>query len=163
MQHMRNLRRVLTVAVLLAATTSCGDAVRNGSSAVYLTVMSLKGLAKSTTGTATDILLSDVQTLVTSPPPCTPASPCLTVFNDFGQMVLQLTPKNTLVAPTTNNHVTLNRYHVDFRRADGLNRQGVDVPYSFDGAVTETVPPTGQTTIIFELVRHVAKEEPPLV
>jgi hypothetical protein len=162
MPHMPIVRRVLTLAALLAATTSCGGAVRNGSGAVYVTVLSMKGLAKSTTGTPTDTLLSDVQVLVTSPPPCTPTSPCPTVFDDFGEMVLQLTPKNVLVAPTTNNQVTFTRYHVDFTRADGLNTPGVDVPYGFDGALTALVPPAGQTTVIFELVRHVAKEEPPL-
>jgi hypothetical protein len=162
MPHMTIVRRFLTLAALLAVTTSCGSAVRNGSSAVYLTVVSMKGLARSTTGTPSDTLLSDVQVLVTSPPPCTTTSPCPTVFDDFGLMVLQLTPKNVLVAPTSNNQVTLNRYHVDFTRADGLNTPGVDVPYGFDGAVTATVLPAGQTSITFELVRHVAKEEPPL-
>jgi hypothetical protein len=166
MPHMRIVRRVFTLVVLLAATTSCGDAVRNGSSSMYLNVVSLKGLAKSATGTPTDTLLSDVQTLVTSPAPCSPAAPCLTVFNDFGAVTLSLTPKNVLLpttAITSNNQVQITRYHVTFTRADGLNRPGVDVPYGFDGAVTATVPPGGSVSIIFELVPHVKKEEPPLV
>jgi hypothetical protein len=162
MLHMPIARRSLALAALVAATISCGDSVRNGSSAVTLTVVSLKGLPRTTTGTPSDTLLSDVQVLVTTPPPCTTTSPCPTVFDDFGQMVLQLTPKNVLLAPTTNNQVTITRYHVDYTRADGLNTPGVYVPYGFDGAVTATVPPTGQTTITFEIVRHVAKEEPPL-
>jgi hypothetical protein len=165
MLHERIVRRLLTLAVLLAATTSCGDAVRNGSSAVYLTVMSFQAAPGGghNAGTFSDTLLSDVQVLVTTPAPCTPTSPCPTVFDDSGRITLVLTPKNTLVAPTTNNQVTITRYHVDFSRADGLNTPGVYVPYGFDGAVTTTVP-TGSTgaIITFELVRHVAKEEPPL-
>ena len=45
-------------------------------------------------------------------------------------------------------------------RADGRNTPGVDVPYGFDGALTATV--SGSTTVGFELVRHIAKEEAPL-
>ena len=43
--------------------------------------------------------------------------------------------------PTTNNRITINRYRVTFRRSDGRNTPGVDVPYAFDGAVTATVGP----------------------
>ena len=65
--------------------------------------------------------------------------------------------------PTSNNQVTLNRYHVSFRRADGRNTPGVDVPYAFDGAATITVPIGNAAGVTFELVRHVAKSETPLV
>jgi hypothetical protein len=166
MPHMRDVRRFLTLASLVVATASCGDAVRNGSSAVFLTVMSFTAAPGGghNAGVFTSTLLSDVQVLVTSPPPCTPASPCPTVFDDSGQITLVLTPKNTLVAPTTNNQVTITRYHVAFTRADGLNTPGVYVPYGFDGALTTTVPATTSgATISFELVPHIAKEEPPLV
>jgi hypothetical protein len=37
------------------------------------------------------------------------------------------------------------------------------VPYAFDGGVTGTVPPGGTATLSFELVRHTAKKESPLV
>jgi hypothetical protein len=165
MLHKRIVRRLLPVAALVAAATSCGDAVRNGSSSVYLTVMSFTAAPGGGHGAGvfTSTLLSDVQVLVTSPPPCSPASPCPTVFDDSGQITLVLTPKNTLVAPTTNNQVTITRYHVDFTRADGLNTPGVYVPYGFDGTLTTTVPANASgANITFELVRHVAKEEPPL-
>jgi hypothetical protein len=164
MPHMRIVRRSLTLAALVAATTSCGDAVRNGSSPVFVTVLSFTAAPGGGHGAGvfTGTLLSDVQVLVTSPAPCSPATPCPTVFDDFGQVVLQLTPKALGVAPTSNNQVTFSRYHVDYTRADGLNTPGVYVPYGFDGAVTATVLPTGPVTIGFELVRHVAKEEPPL-
>jgi hypothetical protein len=58
--------------------------------------------------------------------------------------------------------VTITRYRVVYRRTDGRNVQGVDVPYAFDGGVTGTVPLGGTVTLSFELVRHVAKLEPPL-
>jgi hypothetical protein len=60
------------------------------------------------------------------------------------------------------NAVTFTRYHVDYRRTDGRNRPGVDVPYGFDGAVTATIPAGSQGVLSFEIVRHQAKLEPPL-
>ena len=39
--------------------------------------------------------------------------------------------------------MTIDRYRVSYRRADGRNMQGVDVPYTFDSAVTFTVPTQG--------------------
>jgi hypothetical protein len=37
------------------------------------------------------------------------------------------------------------------------------VPYGFDGAATGTIPSGGTLTLDFELVRHIAKVEAPLV
>ncbi|PYR35256.1 MAG: hypothetical protein DMF93_22050 [Acidobacteria bacterium] len=67
------------------------------------------------------------------------------------------------LSPTTNNEVTINRFHIDYIRADGHNVQGVDVPYSVDGAMTGTVPAGGNVQLGFEIVRHTAKQESPLV
>jgi hypothetical protein len=169
MLHMRIVRRLLTVAALVVVTTSCGgDAARAGQSPSYVTVLSLMGAAGGTAsgagvGTYSSTLLSSVQVLLTSPAPCSTTSPCPTVFDDFGQLVLELTPKNLSIAPTTNNQVTFTSYNVTFSRADGQNTPGVGVPYPFSGALTVTVPPTGTASVTFELVRNVAKEEPPLV
>jgi hypothetical protein len=99
---------------------------------------------------------------LTTPDPCSTTSPCPTVFDDFGTAAFHLETKNITVAPTSNNQVTINRYRVTYRRPDGRNTPGVDVPFGFDGAVTGTIPASGQTTLGFELVRHVAKEEAPL-
>jgi hypothetical protein len=51
---------------------------------------------------------------------------------------------------------------VEYKRADGRNTPGVDVPYPWDGAVTGTVQIGGTLTLSFELVRHDAKSEAPL-
>jgi len=48
-------------------------------------------------------------------------------------------------------------------RADGRNTPGVDVPWPFDTSATGTVPANGTVAVPFELVRHVAKEESPLI
>jgi hypothetical protein len=50
---------------------------------------------------------------------------------------------------------------VVYRRADGRNTPGVDVPFSFDSGVTVTVDRDGGSTG-FQLVRNSAKQEAPL-
>ena len=161
--RMRAVCRYLALAVLLAATMSCGDAVRTGRSSVFLVIDSLQAAQGSRPTSLGGTLTSDVLTNVTTPAPCSAVAPCPTVFNDVGQVVLRLSAKDISVAPTTNNQVTVSRYHVTYRRADGRHTAGVDVPFSFDSAVTATVPATGTVSIGFELVRIVAKKEAPLV
>jgi len=155
--------RAIVCAVLIGASASCGDVVRQGRSPVMMTVNSLQAAPGNNPGSYSGTLLSDVITNVTSPAPCSTDNPCPTVFSDVGQVVLSLAPKDISVAPTTNNQVTVTRYHVSYIRADGRNTPGQDVPYGFDGAVTGLVPPSGTATLTFEIVRHVAKEESPLV
>ena len=165
---MRTVRQLhpLTLAALAAvivATASCGDVVRGDHASAFILIDSLTASAGGpTVGTSSTILNSDVLALITAPAPCTTASPCPTIFNDVGTVALRLAMKNYLVSPSFNNEVTITRYHVSYRRADGRNTQGVDVPYAFDGAATGTVPATGTVSIGFELVRAVAKAEAPL-
>jgi hypothetical protein len=155
---------VLLAAV--AASVSCGDAVRDGSAPVYLVVDSLQGQRGGPQpGPLSGFVNSDVITNVTSPAPCSSQAPCPTVFDDPGSVQLRLTPKdiNTTTGPTSNNDVTITRVHVEYIRADGRNTPGVDVPFGFDGATTGTVAAGGALTLGFELVRHAAKQEAPLV
>ena len=161
--RMRTAVRLLVLAAAIAAAAGCGDVVRNDRSAAILNVDLLQGIAGGPVGTPSGVLLSDVLVLRRSPAPCTPASPCPTIVDDFGQATMSLSMKNVAVTPTTNNRVTISRYTVVYRRNDGRNTPGVDVPYGFDGAVTATVVPGAQTNVNFELVRHAAKEESPLV
>jgi hypothetical protein len=89
------------------------------------------------------------------------------VLNDLARATFRLTLKNPGVptaplGPSTLNEVTLTRYRVRYIRTDGRNTPGVHVPYGFDGALTVTIPANGTADAVFELVRHSAKEEPPL-
>lgn len=168
---MRNFKSVIKTVALLgvaASAVSCGDVVRDGKSPMFLVIDSLTGSrGGATTSTFGVPLLSDVLTTKTSPAPCTVTTPCTSVFNDNGQAVLRVVPKDvgTAVAaasPSTNNEVTITRYHVNYRRTDGRNTPGVDVPYSWDGATTGTIQIGGTLTLPFLLVRHDAKLEAPL-
>jgi hypothetical protein len=112
--------------------------------------------------------VSDVLTIVTSGGTCTTVLPCPTVFGDTGSVQMHLILKDiglpgTTVAPSTNNQVTITRVHISYRRTDGRNQEGVDVPYGFDTASTATVPANGTVTIGFPMVRSQAKESSPLV
>jgi hypothetical protein len=166
---MRTCIRGLGLAAMIAATVSCGDVARQGSSPVYLVIDLLQGVrGAGTLGQASNPLISDVITNVTTPAPCTTTAPCPTIFGDSGQVTLRAPLKDigaggtTTLAPTSNNEVTINRLHVQYTRADGRNTQGVDVPFGFDSAITGTIQAGGTLQLGFELVRNVAKQEAPL-
>lgn len=166
---MRHFTRIAFIAAVAVGAASCGDVARSGRSPVFLVIDALGAISGgSTTQTATSFLTSDVQRLDTKPAPCSDTSPCATTYGDAGEATFHLSMKDigtaaAATAPSSNNQVTLTRYHVSYRRADGRNTQGVDVPYAFDGAATVTVPASGTAKIGFELVRNAAKMEAPLV
>ena len=157
------------IAAITASSVSCGSVVRDGKSPVYLVIEELLGSRGAPSpGTASGNLVSDVITNVTSPPPCSPDTPCPTIFNDTGLVSLRLSPKNinpggALTPPSLNNEVTITHYRVSYRRSDGRNTPGIDVPHGFGGGLTGTVPSSGTLEIGFDLVRHIAKMESPLI
>jgi hypothetical protein len=165
---MRYITRVLCLAALAAATVSCGNA-RSGQSPVFLSLDSLKGAPGIAPGGTVTLFTtpveSDIQSNVTTGTSCSTTKPCPTFLNDLGEAVMHIVPKDIMnpTGPTSNNDVTITRYHVYYHRADGHNTPGVDVPFAFDGAVTATIAGTTSTTVDFELVRAVAKQESPLV
>jgi hypothetical protein len=163
---MHSMKHLLVAAALAGASVSCGDLVRNGRGSTML-VIDLLEAVEGGEGEPLAFLHSDVLTMVTSPAPCSTDAPCATIFNDAGSVTLRNVPKNVVtsngpLAPTTNSDITISRYRVTYRRADGRNTPGVDIPYGFDGAATGTVPYGGTLTLGFELVRHIAKMESPL-
>jgi hypothetical protein len=168
---MQRVKSYVLLAAVAASAASCGDVVRDGRSPVYLVIDQLTASRGAPTpGAYTGTLLSDVVTNVTTGGACSTSNPCPTIFNDFGRVTLRMSPKDigpqataTVPSPSPNNEVTVNRYRVAFQRSDGRNTPGVDVPYGFDGAATGTIPSGGTLTLDFELVRHIAKLEAPLV
>jgi hypothetical protein len=153
------------VAVLLGSV-SCGNVEGHGKAPVIVVIDSLEAASGADPGEMGGFLLSDVQTLVEQ----TVGEETLmvpTIFNDVAQATMHLIAKDVgngqnALAPTPWNAVTLTRYRIVYIRADGRNTPGVDVPHPFDGAVTVTL--TGQPTVVpFEIVRHQAKVEQPLV
>ena len=157
------------IAAALATITlsaSCGDVVRQGQSPAYLMIDSILAASGARPAVFSNVLASDVVTLVERTIGGQTVQ-VATVFEDPGQAEVRLQLKDIgtvtgATTPTANNQITITRYHVTYRRADGRNTPGVDVPYGFDGAVTVTPGITGSVQFVFTLVRAQAKEESPL-
>ena len=142
--------RLAIIAILGLAVISCGTVARDGTASSFLIVNRLQ--ASSGGGT----LRSDVVSTVDQSP---------TIFDDSAEVEFAIGMKDpgslaNPSAPSQANRITVNRYRVSYTRSDGRNKEGVDVPYTFDSAFTATVPASGSTT--FTMVRHQAKMEAPL-
>lgn len=160
------LRAVLLLALAggVAGSTSCTSAVRQGDGSTYLIIDRLEGV-EGQSGDAGTVLRSDVVAIVTEQIDGEEVR-FPVIFEDLGTVTLRLALKDigtpeSPTAPTTNNLVTVNRYRVTFRRTDGRNTPGVDVPHPFEGAFTVTVG-SEPTEASFTLVRIASKSEPPL-
>jgi hypothetical protein len=156
----------VAIAAASIGVAGCGEFVRESRSPSQLVIASLEASSGAVPGAFGAVLQSDVETIVE----VTIAGETVrvpTIFSDSGRVTMRFILRDQGVpgvtaTPSVINEVTINRYRVAFRRADGRNTPGVDVPFPFDSAVTFTVPASGTVTAGFELVRHVAKEEAPL-
>jgi len=161
---------LVVVAVLAGGSAGCSSEFvqDQGRSPSQLVINTLVGVPGDAPSQKSNTMISDVETLVTEPEPqCTTENPCRTWLNDAGEATFSILLKDagsaTSTGPSVINSITLTRYHVEYKRSDGRNTQGVDVPYAFDSAVTVTVPSTGSATVAFDLVRNNAKKERPLI
>ncbi|MCC7031823.1 MAG: hypothetical protein IT179_03210 [Acidobacteria bacterium] len=151
----RTLAGLAVVVSSLAGLTSCAsELTRTGSSPAFVIIDSIVGASGADPEEFGVPLASDVQTGGGT-------------FNDLGRATMRLGLRNpgsgtSPTAPSSLNTITISRYRVEFRRTDGRNTQGVDVPYAFDGAATVTIPAQGSADMVFEIVRHQAKLEAPL-
>ena len=155
------IARALAAVACLAVSASCGsEMLRTGRSPVFLIITKLEGVPGNG-GTPSQFLLSDVEVLVDRTVNGV-TTPVATFYNDVGTAEFRVESKNPTAQTTELNAVTIRRYRVVFRRSDGRNTPGVDVPYGFDGAATTTISPGGTGSVSFDLIRHQAKLEPPL-
>jgi hypothetical protein len=154
-------RTLLATGVLSGLTlmsAGCGQLQDQGRAPAQVTITALEagsGSGGPSSASFSGFLLSDVINHTNN-----------TIFDDIGRVTMSLHLKDPgapgiTAGPTPLNEVTFTRYHVAYRRSDGRNVEGMDVPYAFDGALTFTVTVAGSTGI-FELVRHTAKAEAPL-
>ena len=152
-------------AVLAAlAASGCGDVVTQGQGPVTAVVTNLTATPGSNPGDQGNTLYSDVITYVKKTVNGVEMQ-VPTIFSDNGAASISVDLKDptSTTGPTSTSQVTFSRYRVEFIRADGRNQPGVDVPYGFDSAVTVTAAPGTPGTVSFEMIRHTAKTEAPLV
>jgi hypothetical protein len=157
-------RHRITLAVVGFAaglSSACGDLVTQGRSPAQLAVVSLQAASGARPQDLASTLLSDVITTVQTTVGGQQVS-VPTVFNDVGEATFALVLKDpgdpaAPAAPSSLNQITISRYHVAYRRTDGHNTPGVDVPFPFDSAVTLTVPADGTATTGFQIVRLAAQ------
>ena len=139
------------VAGVAAAAAGCGEFIRQDRSSVTLIIDALEAASGGDESAEfAGTLQSDVLTDGS-------------VFSDNGRVTMRLIMKDLAEVGTATNAVTITRYRVSFRRSDGRNTPGLDVPQPFDSAITFTVAPGGTSVAGFELIRHVAKLEAPLL
>jgi hypothetical protein len=108
------------VGLLALTAAGCSETVRTGQASSYLIldrIEAASGMDQSSVFTG--VLRSDVATKGS-------------VYEDNGRVTLRLAMKDVSnpTGPTTNNQITINRYRVEYRRTDGRNAPGVDVPYA---------------------------------
>lgn len=147
----RSVKSLLAAVVCGLSLTSCADLAQTGSGPSYLVIDGFVVTPGGRTAGGGASLESDVAIQGTA-------------FTDSATATIRNVMKNTLSAtgPSPHSDVTLRQYRVRFRRTDGQNREGVDVPYGFDGGTTITIPAGGSNSVTFDLIRLQSKLEPPL-
>ena len=158
--------KTLVVVGAAALSAGCGDMSTQSRSPVQLTLLSLRAASGATPDEFGSTLHSDVitnvQTTIGGQSVSVP-----TIFGDNGSAEFVIILKDpgadpdNPAGPSPLNIVTITRYRVVYRRTDGRNTPGVDVPFAFDSAATVTVTGDGGATG-FQLVRTSAKQEAPL-
>ena len=154
-------KRVVAAVVIASAAlgvAGCGEFVRSSRSPSQLVIESLEGASGAEPGEFGGTMHSDVLTIVDN---------AQTIFGDLGRATFRIILRDqgvpgVVASPSIINQVTLSRYRVVYRRTDGRNTPGVDVPHPFDSGLTLTVPPDGTAIAGFDIVRLVAKLEAPL-
>jgi hypothetical protein len=153
-------------ALTTALTAGCGEVARNGRAPAMAVIQVIEAASGAEPDEFGTLLNSDVLTLVTVTIDGDEVR-VPTIYSDNGRVTMRLQLRDPGIpgvpsAPSTMNDVTFTRYRVTYRRADGRNTPGVDVPYPFDSGIAFTVPADGTATAGFVVVRHTAKEEAPL-
>jgi hypothetical protein len=146
------LRLLAPFLAALAAASCVPDWAKENDADILMT-MSVLGQKGGSETTGTTQLLSDV--LFEGG-----------VINDNAELTMRVFPKSPIIADnvigTGLNDVFLQRYTVHYYRADGRSVQGVDVPHDIAGEMSGRVPVSGELVTSIIVVRHQAKQEPPL-
>jgi hypothetical protein len=146
--------KILALLIAVLALASCNAVENDSTSASMLQIKSLTG---------NDLQGKEGSTTVFSDVVTTSGS----IINDNGvaeMIAVTLDPlysANNTITPYMD--VLVDQIDVEFRRTDGRNVEGVDVPYSFNQPMSMLVSFDAAVKIPFILIRHEAKREAPLL
>jgi hypothetical protein len=144
--------KILVLLIAALAMASCNALENESTSASMLQVVSMTG---------TDLTGKEGSTTVFSD-----VSTAGSIINDNGVAevkALTIDPNLPATSVTPYLDILVDQIDVEFRRTDGRNTEGVDVPYSFTQPMSQLVGIDKTVKIPFVLIRHVAKEEAPLL
>jgi len=148
--------KIVTLIPILLFVFACNPIENDSNSTMLLIVESLMGTDQE--GNDSNFIQSDVLSEDS-------ATGQDTIFADIATAALKanfLDPE-PLLGTSQYNSIIVTRYIVSYFRSDGKNREGIDVPYSFEGYLNEQIEANQTVNISFVIVREVAKAEPPLV
>jgi hypothetical protein len=146
--------KILALLIAVLALASCNAVENDSTSASMLQIKSLTG---------NDLQGKEGSTTVFSDVVTTSGS----IINDNGvaeMIAVTLDPlysANNTITPYMD--VLVDQIDVEFRRTDGRNVEGVDVPYSFNQPMSMLVSFDAAVKIPFILIRREAKREAPLL
>jgi hypothetical protein len=144
--RLRTTARLVPLAAALGMFGCTADYATNSTAPVILRVTSVNAAA---------VLNSDVRVGMS------------TVIDDTIPISLAVRPtnQNFTNVPQVTMAVFIERYEVSYYRSDGRSVQGVDVPFTISGNLTQVIDValSGSTSVPIVVVRAQAKLEPPLL
>ena len=156
MKKVKYALKILAVFPVILLLLSCNPIENESDSASILILKSMTGTDLE--GNEVNYLQSDVLFV-------DPTTSVETITADEAKASLGVTLLDPVSAygPSSFNGITVDRYVVTYMRADGKNVEGVDVPYSFEGALSAFIEVDSSVDISFVIVRAISKAEPPLI
>lgn len=141
---------IIMVLAMTACNTGCNALENKSTSASMLQLVSLTGKDlqgnEGSTTVFSDVIFEN------------------SIINDNGVAALAAYPLDPLILePSPYMEVMVDQIDIDFKRTDGRNVEGVDVPFRFTQPMSMLVPFGTGANIPFVLIRHAAKLEAPLL
>ncbi len=154
------MAKKIVIFVLIAFSfllfNSCNVLENKTRSASVLVIQSIVGIPMPKGQEDSTALDSDI---VINPP----SGKCYYFIGDIAKVTFTAKLLSPSRSATFYNDIRVYRYRVRYIRTDGRNVEGVDVPYSYEGAMDVYVPIDGTVSWSFDIVRTTAKQEPPLI
>ena len=148
--------KIGTLIPIMLILFACNPVENDSDSTMMLVVDSLTGLDQA--GNESNVIQSDVLSVDST-------TGATVIFADMASAALRayLLDPDPILGTSQYNSIIVTRYIVSYFRSDGKNREGIDIPYSFEGYINEQIDANQVVDISFVIVREVAKAEPPLV